>query len=268
MKKTFYYLTLLCILAFASSCDSLFGDKDDDDSTKTKKTEIPKGWTKNDDLAILNENSWYLYRSGNDSIKLRTDLFSSSSMNGSIKYYQYYKKKHIKFSYLHDAYTIEKDGEKQIYGQGYKLPDYGARYELIDKNTVKIFNLPELDVPSTGFVFKAVSEKVYNDKSRLKGGWYHSEVVDSTVLVFEDNNIKEYLFVRNSSTITNSWTYGAYKATHTEAKIVDGEYLRGIYWLEFDEFKDDNCSYAVSGDKLTIYWNSPRKTTTYNRIKQ
>lgn len=264
MKKVIYTLLLLIALPLVWSCE-----KDEDEK---KGTIIPEGWRKNDDLLILGEHPWYLHRSGNDSIKIDFYQFKVLHDYGSLGYY-YYKKNnqgnysYQHYSYLHEAYSIEKNGEKQILGQGYNLKDYGTRYELINDETVVIYNLPGMEPFGKGSEFKAVSEKRYDNKNLLKGGWYHSEVVDSTVLVFEDNNLKEYLFVRGSSTISDSWEYGDYTAISTEAHLQD-EFLGRIRDLKFKEFSDENCTYGINGDNLTIYWKSPRKTTSYKRIKQ
>jgi hypothetical protein len=47
------------------------------------------------------------------------------------------------------------------------------------------------------------------------------------------------------------------------------EYLGGTtYSLRFFQFYEENCAYKINGEKLTINWKLPRKTTTYKRIKQ
>ena len=138
---------------------------------------------------------------------------------------------------------------------------------LIDDETVIIYNLPQYKTFEEGLEFKAVKGYKYNDKNLLKGGWYNSQVVDSTVMVFEDKNIKEYLFIRGSSVIQDFWEYGDYQATRIKWYLQD-EYLGAKCDLDFSELYKDDCSYKIDSDKLTIYWNDPRKTTTYTRIKQ
>lgn len=265
MKKLIYTLLLLIALPLVWSCEK-------DEEEEKKGTVIPEGWTKNDDLLILDKHPWYLYRSGIDSIIIEFYQFKSAYDYGGMRYYSYKKNNQgnytrVNFSYLHEAYSIEKNGRKEIFGQGYELKNYGTRYELIDNKTVLIYNLPEMQPFVKGLEFKAVSEEKYNDKNLLKGGWYHSEVVDSTVLVFEDNNLKEYLFVRGSSTISDFWEYGDYTATSTETYLQD-EFLGRTRDLKLKEFSSDNCTYKINGDDLSIYWKSPRETTVYKRIKR
>lgn len=266
MKKIIYLLLLFFSLSLLWSCDKKEDEEEDEG------TIIPQGWTKNEDLATLGKYPWYLHRSGNDSIKIEFYQFGAVYNHGGLRY-RYYKKNSqgkyssVNFSYLNNAYSIEKNGEKEILGQGYKLKNYGMRYKLIDAQTVIIYNLPELEPFKDGLEFKAVNEKKYSEKNRLKGGWYNSQVVDSTVLAFEDNTIKEYLFIRGGSTIEDSWEYGEYSATRTDS-FLQNEYLGAICDLRFNDFYKENCTYKIVGDNLTIYWNSPRKTTTYKRIKQ
>lgn len=257
-------LFVLIALPIAWSCEK-------EEEEVKEKGKIPEGWTRNDDLSKLGENSWYLYRSGNDSIKIEFEYYTTLN-RGSFSYDLY--KKNNKgiynktiFSYLNEANSVERNGEKVIFGQGYyeENKDYSTRYELVNNKTVIIYNLPGLKPFNKGLEFKAVTDKKYNDKSLLKGGWYHSEVVDSTVMVFEEENIKEYLFVRGSSTIRESWEYGDYTANSIKSYL-NNEHFGTVSNLKFEEYKDDNCSYNINGDNLTIYWKSPRKAITYQRI--
>lgn len=269
MRK-FAYLIIVFILPILWSCEK------DDEKEEEVKTIIPPGWVKNDDLALLGKKSWYLYLSGNDSIRLEFYQFTQTHDYGGMRYHFYKKNNqgvysHINSAYLHEAYSIENNGEKQIYGQGYRDEDkdYGIRYELIDNKTVKIYNLPGLKPFNSPMICNAIQDKTtYNDKNRLAGGWYHSQVVDSTILIFEEENIKEYLFIRGSSTIQDSWEYGDYLASCTFSYL-QNEYIGEEAYMRLKE-DDSTHEYSIhnDGNNLTIYWKSPGKTTTYKRIKK
>ncbi|MFV0538863.1 MAG: hypothetical protein ACK5M3_16090 [Dysgonomonas sp.] len=259
-----YLLFVIIAIPFLGSC----GDDDEDD----EGTKIPDGWVKNNDLETLGKHSWYLHRSGNDSIKINFFQYEIVYDYGGMGYHFYRKNNQgkynkIEFSYLLEAYSIEKNKEKKIFGQGYKLKNYGMRYELVDDATVIVYDLPEMGSFEQGIEFKAVNESKYNDKNLLRGGWYNSQVVDSTVMVFEDENVKEYLFIRGSSVIQDFWEYGDYWATRVKSYL-QSEYLGAVCDLNFKGSSENDCIYEINGDKLTLYWKDPRKTTTYTRIKQ
>lgn len=47
----------------------------------------------------------------------------------------------------------------------------------------------------------------------------------------------------------------------------DIAYMDYIKKINENAISREDCSYSINGDKLTIYWNSPRNTMTYTRIK-
>lgn len=259
MRKITYLLLIFLTLPLAWSCN-----KDDDEGNLS----IPKGWTENGDLYTMSKASWFLYRSADgDSIRL-----SLYQIGGRGTIYSRSYKKNKKGDYYNSNYfsierasSIEKDGKKELYGLSGEGETCRIGYEMIDNNTFIIHNLPTTTLTGS-MEFKAVKDSKYNDKNNLIGGWYNSQVIDSTVLVFEKDMIKEYLFVRGASVIQNYWELGSYSAYYTESYL-DKE-LVGID-RRFLFYKSDikNCEYRIQGDNLTIYWESPGKTTTYKRIK-
>ncbi len=267
LKKAIYLLSVFFALSMAWSCENDDEDdkKKDEGGIKEETSPIPDGWEKNDDLLLLYKKPYFLYRSDSgDSINI---YFYSKS----IECYFYQKNINDGYNYrytkqLKEVYSIEKNNKKEFRGKYGSMP-YSISYELTNDSTVLIHNLPGEETFSEGLKFEK-TRSVYNsnNKTPLLGGWYNSQVVDSTVIAFENSRIKEYLFVKGTSTIQESWDYGGYTASLTKTYLKE-EFL-GMYGeLKFEEFEEENCSYRIIGDKLIIYWESPRKTTTYTRIK-
>lgn len=262
MKKLIYLLLLLIILPMVWSCEN----KDDD-----KNSNIPSGWTVNDDLSTLSKNAWYLHRSGKDSIRIEFIYYGHNINKGGMTYHHYKKNdkggySKVGNSYLHEANSIEKDGETVIFGQSKEEKDYNARYTLIDENSILFYNLPELESTEDIMDFKAVTSMKYSDKNVLRGRWNHVGEVDSTIIVFDDQTIRETQYAKGTSTIIASWEYPNYTAVVVES-FVENKLIATKRNFEFENSKDDNCPYKISGDNLTIYWNSPKNTMTYRRIK-
>lgn len=255
MRKITYLLLIFLTLPLAWSCN-----KDDDDKTNLA---IPEGWTENGDLGVISKAPWFLFRSADgDSIKLS---FHKIDGVGSVYCNSYEKNKNGKnyslnyYSSMKRVSSIEKDGKKELYGLS-KGETCRIGYEMKDNNTVIIHELPRrpLSEPSE---FRAVKE--YDSNTKLIGGWYSSQVVDSTIFVFEPKMAKEYLFARGGSTVLYYQEYPDYYSS-IYSYYIDDELLEINGYLRFDSLLPD-CK--IDDDNLTIYWESPGKTTTYKRIK-
>jgi len=49
------------------------------------------------------------------------------------------------------------------------------------------------------------------DNMIIAGTWYHNYTIDSIVLLFEDNTMKEYVFNKNTKELLDRSDYGKYK---------------------------------------------------------
>ncbi|MDR1091327.1 MAG: hypothetical protein LBL79_09650 [Prevotella sp.] len=106
-------------------------------------------------------------------------------------------------------------------------------------------------------------EYVSVDNNIIAGVWYHSYEIDSLVLVFEENRMKEYRFLKATKELLSYKDLGNYwlsKWIYNNGKIENTISLSGVDSTStYSTFTD----YKLSNNILTIYRKDYTKIELY-----
>lgn len=268
MNKIIHFYKLLILLLLQIFIFSACSDE-----KETELDNIPNGWKQTEDYDKLATNYLYLYRSETDSIKL-TFHKAYNEIFGSFSYKSYKKNKRGEFilgksKYFEKATTLQSDNNqvKLYLFNKYKKEEYFIDFKILDDQRITIKDIPYLSFQDEieFHVLKRITN--WGDKSLLRGGWYNTQLVDSTVLVFEKDQMKEYLFLKGTSTLLDMWNHGDYYASSEYTYLKDE--LIGIEGnFRFEEAEEVKYyDYRIKNNKLIIEWDSDKDPIVYTPIK-
>lgn len=187
---------------------------------------------------FLNKADLYIFKNGEDSVIIKCSGYYYYSIN-----YSFYKKNNnglydYKESIFFGASNL-KFG-KDRYGRFFTNDSSIKLYYEIKGNNLLLHHFHDL---GTIELYPTREELKFIYEPLLKGVWCEVMELDSTITVFEDSKLKQYVFLRNTKEIINTLYSNSYSTRQNH-----------YYW------KDE----VFTNPSAYIYYQHPDSTTYHN----